>query len=44
MNLKNQKQIELEETFKRACKDPEMIDMAEEGLADYLNQILNMEK
>jgi 5'-deoxynucleotidase YfbR-like HD superfamily hydrolase len=30
-------------SFKRAAKDPEMLIMAEEGLADYLEQIKRLE-
>lgn len=35
---------EYEESFKRASLDPEMKNMAEESLGDYLKQLINLEK
>lgn len=32
------------ESFKRASSDPEMKSMAEEGLGDYLKQLIHLEK
>ncbi|MFA4890805.1 MAG: CopG family transcriptional regulator [Candidatus Gracilibacteria bacterium] len=33
------KREELEETFKRASKDKDMLEMAEEGMDDYYEQL-----
>lgn len=38
------KRSRLEETFRRAAKDNEMQDLAEQGLADFKNQLNNLEK
>ncbi|MBA3674271.1 MAG: CopG family transcriptional regulator [Chitinophagaceae bacterium] len=35
---------ELMESFKKIADDPEMIEMAEWGLGDYLEQLKNYEK
>jgi hypothetical protein len=35
---------ELQNTFKLASEDKELIQMAEEGLGDYLNQLKELEK
>ncbi len=35
---------ELQNTFKLASKDEELMQMAEEGLGDYLNQLKELEK
>jgi len=35
---------EYAESFKRASSDPEMKIMAEEGLGDYLKQLIRLEK
>lgn len=40
---KDEKQKELAESFKRAANDPEMLQMAEEGLGDYLEQLHELE-
>lgn len=37
------KKAALESSFKRANKDIEMHQMAEEGLSDYLEQLMNLE-
>ena len=35
---------EYEESFKRASLDPEMKSMAEDGLGDYLQQLIHLDK
>jgi hypothetical protein len=35
---------ELERTFKLAAEDPELVEMADWGLADYLEQLKELEK
>lgn len=35
---------ELEETFKIAAQDEELLEMAEEGLSEYLKQLKDLEK
>lgn len=35
---------ELEETFKIASQDKELLEMAEEGLGEYLEQLKELEK
>lgn len=40
---KEEKQKELAKSFKRAAKDTEILQMAEEGLGDYLAQLHELE-
>ena len=40
---KEEKRKELAESFKRAANDPEIMQMAEEDLADYLEQLHELE-
>jgi len=35
---------ELQDTFQLASKDKELVQLAEEGLGDYLNQLKELEK
>ncbi len=35
---------ELEKTFKLAAEDPELVEMADWGLADYLEQLKELDK
>ena len=41
---KSVRRKEYAESFKRASLDPEMKSMAEEGLGDYLQQLIHFEK
>lgn len=41
---KSVRRREYVDSFKKASLDPEMKSMAEEGLGDYLKQLINLEK
>lgn len=43
-DLQREKKVKsLQGSFKRAANDPEMLQMAEEGLEDYLEQLHELE-
>lgn len=42
--MEESKRKELTDSFKRAAQDTEIIEMADEGLDDYCEQLTNLEK